>query len=160
MSEMEIDGRDTNGTLKIYPPALAGILLIAGLFLHLFGWHHHRLVHLHQLLGLLLVAGGVGLLSSAAALFASGDTTKNPYGQPTAFVVVMPYTFTRNPMYVGLTTILTGFAAFFGSGVMLLAPIVFVVVIDRMVIPQEEGTMERLFGQQYLDYKSRVRRWL
>jgi len=43
---------------------------------------------------------------------------------------------------------------------MLLAPIVFVIVIHRMVIPQEEGTMERLYGQQYRDYKNRVARWL
>jgi protein-S-isoprenylcysteine O-methyltransferase Ste14 len=49
---------------------------------------------------------------------------------------------------------------FFGSIAMLLAPIAFVVIIDRMVIPLEEQNMERLFGPQYSDYKTRVRRWL
>jgi len=37
---------------------------------------------------------------------------------------------------------------------------VFFVVIDRLVIPGEEASMERMFGQRYLDYKTRVRRWL
>jgi protein-S-isoprenylcysteine O-methyltransferase Ste14 len=63
-------------------------------------------------------------------------------------------------MYFGITTALIGLAIFFGSIVMLLAPIAFFVVIDRMVIPREEETMERLFGQQYIDYKNRVRRWV
>jgi protein-S-isoprenylcysteine O-methyltransferase Ste14 len=43
---------------------------------------------------------------------------------------------------------------------MLIAPLIFYVAIDRMLIPEEEITMERLFGEQYLDYKRRVRRWL
>jgi protein-S-isoprenylcysteine O-methyltransferase Ste14 len=160
MSQSETGTIDTGGTFKIYPPALAGILLLGGLFLHLTSGHHRHLVHLHQLLGLLLVAGGVGLMFYAAALFAARDTTKNPYGEPTAFVLNVPYTFTRNPMYVGLTTVLLGFAVFFASPVMLLAPIVFVLVIDRALIPHEEKTLERSFGQQYLDYKTRVRRWI
>ncbi len=160
MSQGETGTVDTGGTFKIYPPAFAGILLLGGLFLHLIGGHHRHFVHVTQLLGLLLVGGGVGLMFYAAALFAGLDTTKNPYGEPTALVANAPYTFTRNPMYVGLTTVLLGFAVFFGSPVMLLAPIIFVIVIDRALIPHEETTLERLFGQQYLDYKTRVRRWL
>jgi protein-S-isoprenylcysteine O-methyltransferase Ste14 len=63
-------------------------------------------------------------------------------------------------MYLGITIALAGFAVFFGSIVMLIAPVAFFVVIDGKVVPREEQTMERLFGQQYLDYQSRVRRWL
>ena len=147
-------------TLKISPPALAGLLLLGALLLHLAGGpHHHRFIHPHQLLGLLLVAGGVGISSYAAALFGAHATTKNPHGQATVLVGEAPYTFTRNPMYLGLATILLGFAIFFGSPVMLIAPLVFFLMIDRMLIPEEEATLERLFGEQYLDYKRRVRRW-
>ena len=56
-------------------------------------------------------------------------------------------------MYFGLATVLLGLAVFFGSIVMLTAPVAFFVAIDRIVIPREEETMERLFGQQYVDYK-------
>jgi protein-S-isoprenylcysteine O-methyltransferase Ste14 len=147
-------------TIHIHPPLLAAILLMGGLLMHLLAGPHHRVVQFHHLVGLLLVASGVGLSSYAAALFAARDTTKNPYGKPAAFVIVAPYTFTRNPMYLGLTIILLGFALFFASVTMLFAPIAFVVVIDWMVIPQEEHTMEQLFGQLYRDYKNRVWRWL
>jgi len=160
MNETDTSAIDTDGAPRIHPPTLAGAMLLGGLLLHLLGRSRYPLVHPHQLLGLLLVAGGVALMVYAAALFAARDTTKNPYGEPTSFVVMMPYTFTRNPMYVGVTATLLGLAIFFGSIVMLLAPVVFFVVLDRMVIPNEEASMERLFGQRYLDYKARVRRWL
>jgi protein-S-isoprenylcysteine O-methyltransferase Ste14 len=151
---------DSGHGIKIYPPVLAGILLLAGLVLHLLGHHHHRAVHFHGLLGLLLVAAGAGLSAYAAALFTARDTTKDPYGQPVAFVTIAPYTFTRNPMYLGLMTILLGFAIFFFSPVMLMAPLGFFLVIDRMIIPREELALERTFGSAYLDYQRRVRRWL
>jgi protein-S-isoprenylcysteine O-methyltransferase Ste14 len=144
---------------KIHPPILAGALLLITLILH-FMLGEERIVGWHHLIGLILTAAGVGLSSFAAALFQARETTKNPYGEPAAFVVQPPYTWTRNPMYLGLTIALLGLAIFFDSTVMLLAPVLFFVVIDKMLIPREEETMERLFGQQYVDYKNRVRRWL
>ena len=144
---------------KIHPPILAGALLLITLILH-FMLPEERIVGWHHLIGLILTTGGMGLSSFAAALFQARETTRKPYGEPSAFVVQPPYTWTRNPMYLGLTIALLGLAIFFDSTVMLLAPAAFFVVIDKMLIPREEETMERLFGQQYVDYKNRVRRWL
>ncbi len=145
--------------IRIYPPLVALLCLVGALALHMMV-PGVRTVHTHHLIGLIAVAAGVGLCFYAAALFQGRETTKNPYGEPTAFVTTMPYTFTRNPMYLGITIVLLGFAIFFAGPEMLLAPIAFVVIIDRMMIPREEETMERLFGTAYVDYKARVRRWL
>lgn len=162
MSETYVQQAETDGSSRfhIHPPVLAAGLLLIGLLLHLAGGGGGAFFPFHQFLGLLLVAISSALISYAAAMFAAVETTKNPYGEPATLVVAPPYTFTRNPMYVGLTTALFGFATFFGSPTMLLAPIVFAVVIDRMVLPQEERTMERIYGERYRDYKSRVPRWL
>ena len=152
----------TSNTLmntRIHPPILAGALLLITLILH-FMLPEERIVGWHHLIGLILTVAGMGLSSFAAALFQARETTRKPYGEPSAFVVQPPYTWTRNPMYLGLTIALLGLAIFFDSTVMLLAPAAFFVVIDKMVIPREEQTMDRLFGQQYVDYKNRVRRWL
>lgn len=146
-------------TMKIHPPLLAGALVLVTLALH-FMLPEERGVGWEQFIGLLFVAVGAGTSSFAAAIFQARDTTRNPWGEPTAFVVQPPYTGTRNPMYLGLATMLFGLAIFFGSIVMLLAPAVFIAVIDRMVIPREEETMERRFGQDYRDYTYRVRRWI
>jgi protein-S-isoprenylcysteine O-methyltransferase Ste14 len=146
-------------TTRIHPPVLAAALLLGTLALH-FVLPEARAVGWYQVIGLLVVAGGAGLACFAAALFQARNTTKNPYGEPAAFVAQPPYTRTRNPMYLGIATMLLGMAVFFSSIAMLIAPAVFYAVIDRMVIPREEETMERLFGQDYTDYQNRVRRWL
>ena len=160
MNSIEPQARSTVlSTTKIHPPILAGALLLATLALH-FMLPEQRVVGLEQVIGLLFVVFGVGMSCFAAAIFQARETTKNPYGEPTAFVVQSPYTWTRNPMYLGLTTALFGLALFFSSIVMLLGPAVFFAVIDRIGIPREEETMERLFGKDYLDYTNRVRRWL
>ena len=145
-------------TMKIHPPLLAGALLLVTLALH-FMLPEERNVGWEQVIGLIVVAIGVGVSSFAAAIFQGRETTRNPYGEPTAFVAVSPYTWTRNPMYLGLASALFGLAIFFGSITMLLAPAVFFAVIDRIVIPREEETMDRLFGQDYRNYTNRVRRW-
>ena len=146
-------------TTKIYPPLLAGALLLGTLVLH-FILPEERTVGWYQVIGLLVVAAGAGLSCFAAAIFQARGTTRNPYGEPTALVALAPYTWTRNPMYLGLAAALMGLAIFFSSIAMLLAPAVFFAVIDRMVIPREEETLERLFGNDYADYKNRVRRWI
>ncbi|HEV2170549.1 MAG TPA: isoprenylcysteine carboxylmethyltransferase family protein [Candidatus Binatus sp.] len=146
-------------TAKIHPPLLAGALLLVTLILHFLLPEEHA-VEWNEVIGLLLVAMGAGMSSFAAAIFQARDTTRKPWGDPTQFVVMPPFTWTRNPMYLGLTLVLLGFAVFFSSITMLLAPLVFFGVIDRIVIPREEETMERLFGKDYVAYKERVRRWL
>jgi protein-S-isoprenylcysteine O-methyltransferase Ste14 len=146
-------------TMKIHPPLLAGALLLVTLALH-FMLPEERVVGWEQVIGLIVVVIGVGVSSFAAAIFQGRETTRNPYGEPTAFIAQSPYNWTRNPMYLGLASALFGLAIFFGSITMLLAPAVFFAVIDRIVIPREEETMERLFGQDYRNYTNRVRRWI
>jgi protein-S-isoprenylcysteine O-methyltransferase Ste14 len=146
-------------TTKIHPPLLAAALLLITLVLH-FLLPEERTVGWYQVIGLLVVAFGAGLSCFAAAIFQARGTTRKPWGEPTTFVAQAPYTWTRNPMYLGVATALFGLAIFFSSIAMLLAPAVFFAVIDRMVIPREEETLERLFGNDYVDYKNRVRRWI
>jgi protein-S-isoprenylcysteine O-methyltransferase Ste14 len=146
-------------TIKIHPPLLAGVLVLVTLALH-FMLPEDRTVGWEQVIGLLLVAVGAGVSSFAAAIFQVRETTRKPWGEPTKFVELAPFTWTRNPMYLGLATTLLGLAIFFGSIAMLVAPAVFFAVIDRILIPREEETMERIFGQDYVAYKDRIRRWI
>jgi protein-S-isoprenylcysteine O-methyltransferase Ste14 len=71
-----------------------------------------------------------------------------------------PYRFTRNPMYVGMA-LLQGGLALAGNALWPLVALIPVLWIVRtQVIDKEEQYLERRFGQQYRDYKARVRRWL
>ncbi|CAN5738939.1 hypothetical protein BH20ACT12_BH20ACT12_08330 [soil metagenome] len=71
-----------------------------------------------------------------------------------------PFRYTRNPSYLALALIYAGIAVLRNSPwAMLLLPLV-VIVIQREVIEREERYLERAFGEEYLDYKGKVRRWV
>ena len=71
-----------------------------------------------------------------------------------------PFRYSRNPSYLALAMIYAGIAVVRNSlWAILLLPLV-VVVIQREVIGREERYLERTFGEEYLDYKGRVRRWV
>ena len=59
-----------------------------------------------------------------------------------------------------MSVLLLGIAVLVGSLPVLLVPLVFFLTMNAVFIPMEEERLERLFGQEYLAYKHRVRRWL
>jgi protein-S-isoprenylcysteine O-methyltransferase Ste14 len=63
-------------------------------------------------------------------------------------------------MYLGLLILLTGFAIFMGSLTPLMMLPLFVMVMNSQQILHEERVLEEKFGEEYLVYKRRVRRWL
>ena len=95
-------------------------------------------------------------------LFFKSRTTPNPMkpANTNSLVISGLYKFSRNPMYVGLLTVLLGYAIWLGSLTPFLLLPLFVYVITIMQIIPEEAVLEKKFGQEYLDYKSRVKRWL
>ena len=87
--------------------------------------------------------------------------TRVETNKPTTTIVASgPYSFTRNPIYIGMFLGQTGLAVGFDSLWILAALVPFYVVIRYGVIAREEAYLERKFGDDYLDYKCRVRRWL
>jgi len=70
------------------------------------------------------------------------------------------YAYTRNPMYLGLLFMYTGIAIMLGNWwTFLFIPIV-ILVVTYAVIRKEEDYLERAFGQAYVDYRKKVRRWV
>jgi protein-S-isoprenylcysteine O-methyltransferase Ste14 len=109
----------------------------------------------------------IALLGGAVALagdleFKRAGTTINPLkpGNASSLVTSGIYRFTRNPMYLGLTLALLGWAAFLCSAWMLAGPVAFVLYISRFQITPEERILAVKFGAAYSEYTSRVRRWL
>jgi protein-S-isoprenylcysteine O-methyltransferase Ste14 len=70
------------------------------------------------------------------------------------------FRFTRNPIYIGMFLGQTGLGIGFDSLWVLAMLVPFCLVIRYGVVAREEAYLERKFGAVYLDYKSRVRRWL
>ena len=89
-----------------------------------------------------------------------GKGTPAPYDPPKKLVVNGLYEYTRNPMYVGVVSILLGETIFFKSLALLVYASVLLVGFHLRVVYYEEPTLKRLFGDAWEQYENRVPRWI
>jgi protein-S-isoprenylcysteine O-methyltransferase Ste14 len=110
--------------------------------------------------GFVLVAAGAGIVALGFREFRKAGTNVEPDKPTTAIVVTGPFAYSRNPLYVSLSLIYVGIAIAADSAwtLLLLAPML--AVMRYGVIAREERYLERKFGEEYLRYKARVRRWV
>ena len=111
-------------------------------------------------LGWPLLGGGVLLLGWFERAMRQADTPSNPYKPVERIATEGPFRYSRNPGYLAMTMIYAGIASLANAlWAVLLLPVA-LVVIQRGVIEREERYLERKFGEEYLGYKARVRRWI
>jgi protein-S-isoprenylcysteine O-methyltransferase Ste14 len=105
---------------------------------------------------------GVGIGASGAIAIRRAKTTISPLKPETASSLVTNsiYRITRNPMYLGLLVMLMGWAIYLLNVWAMLGPVIFAVFITRFQIKPEERILSSLFGKEYAEYSSKVRRWL
>lgn len=112
------------------------------------------------------VAGmAIGTIGAAVALwcvvtFATiGRGTPAPFDPPRRLVIQGPYRFVRNPMYIGAGFALAGAALFYESLPLLGYTGVFLLTTHLFVVLYEEPTLRRTFGEEYVAYCRKIRRW-
>jgi protein-S-isoprenylcysteine O-methyltransferase Ste14 len=110
--------------------------------------------------GLVPAVLGPCLSGVSARAFGKAGTGIIPFAEATALVTGGFFRYTRNPMYLGMVIFLLGVSMLAGSLSTLLPIPLFIYVIHRNFILGEERFMEAAFGEEYLAYKGRVRRWL
>jgi protein-S-isoprenylcysteine O-methyltransferase Ste14 len=93
-------------------------------------------------------------------MFKRAQTTVKPHETPSTLITSGPYRFSRHPMYAFMTLILLGAAVFLGSLTAFVGPILFLVVVELVFIPKEEEAMAEAFGEEYVKYRRRVRKWI
>jgi len=146
--------------MKIRPPILALLLLLLTYGIDFIFPEIIIVPNPFNLIGIFVLVAGFYIPIISLKLFKSKKTTHNPFGKPDHLVTEGIYKKSRNPMYLGVTLILLGTAIYYGSLAIFIAPIAFFLIINFIYIPREEKILEKLFGNVYLDYKKRVRRWL
>ena len=110
--------------------------------------------------GVIPVLFGIMMAAISAGMFKKADTGIEPFDEATTLVTGGFFRITRNPMYLGMFLILFGVAFLLGSVSTLLPLVIFMLVIRYNFVLGEERFLEDAFGQNYLDYKSEVRRWI
>jgi len=111
-------------------------------------------------IGLLVI--GSAILLAAVLDFLRNKTTVNPLelDQAQKLVVSGLFRFTRNPMYLGMALILFAWALYLANALAIIGPVLFVASITVLQIKPEEEALGKIFGQDYAEYRKRVRRWL
>jgi protein-S-isoprenylcysteine O-methyltransferase Ste14 len=107
---------------------------------------------------------GVLLLASGASNFLRRNTTIHPdrksLSKATTLVTTGIYRYSRNPIYLGMAIMLVAWVIFLQNWLSVLGVIIFVLFIDYYQIRPEEQALEKVFGEEYVRYKRRVRRWV
>ena len=145
---------------RFYPPVLLLMAVVLMVVLHYVLPVARWLAWPWRALGALPIAMALLVGFWGAVQFRRHDTTIIPFEQSTALIAEGPYRYSRNPLYLSMTLILVGLWILLGS----LSPAVvvplFVWWISSRFIANEERHLEAQFGRTYLEYKTKVRRWL
>ncbi len=147
--------------LLIPPPVVA---LLAGFIMWILAGQVGWLVAFsgQLMLACLAVACGVMIDLSALIAFRKARTTINPLSPDKTVTLVSTgvFRFTRNPMYLGLVFILAGWLIWLGQPLNI--PVLFALIayLTQFQIKPEEAVLVEKFGDTYLAYQRRVRRWI
>ena len=109
------------------------------------------------IVGLIIVA--IGELIRTAGVAAAGTGTRRRSRDVQRLVTYGAFAWCRNPLYVGNFLAWIGFTVV--SGVLWFIPVAILIfaIEYTLIVRYEEGVLESIFGQEYLDYKARTPRW-
>jgi protein-S-isoprenylcysteine O-methyltransferase Ste14 len=154
--------QDTSG-IRFPPPFYYLIGLLVGFGIHLLfpvklAKPSHRLIV--DVLGGSWILLGLLLFIWAQIAFRRAGTSPIPHVPTAALTPDGPYSVTRNPMYLSMAMFCVGISLVANMLWPLLSVPVAIFIIDRIVVPKEERYLEAKFGDEYRQYKARVRRWV
>src|ERR687890_766467 len=154
------NGEPDNPGIKVPPPLIYLLPLLLGSILN-------RKAHLPflpsgvvRIVGWPLIGSGVLIAGWWRKTMREADAPVRTDRPVRRLTTAGPFGYSRNPAYLSLAMIYAGIAALRNSLWVILPLPLAVYVIQREVIGREERYLERTFGEEYLAYKARVRRWV
>jgi protein-S-isoprenylcysteine O-methyltransferase Ste14 len=110
--------------------------------------------------GAVVLAAGAALALAGVIEVVRHQTTIVPHHGVSALVTTGAYRVSRNPMCAGLAIAYLGGALLAGSWWPLATFPLALLAVRGLVVGSEERYLAGQFGQTYIDYRARVRRWL
>ena len=111
-------------------------------------------------LGVVLIVISIMLVITAMREFIKAKTNIDVRKPTTSIVSTGPYQFTRNPIYLSMTLLVLGIAVWVNTLWILITLVLVLLVMQFGVIAREEAYLVKKFGGEYLQYKTKVRRWM
>jgi protein-S-isoprenylcysteine O-methyltransferase Ste14 len=149
-----------NPGVRVPPPVLYALAVLGGYWLNR-RWPLPVGGGLYiGVLASMLTLCSLALTVSSVGNFRRSRTSIVPIRPATTLVIAGPYRFTRNPMYVGMAALTVALGLFMKTWwpVLLLVPVL--LIVRLFVIAPEERYLQRRFGDDYVRYMRRVRRWV
>ena len=145
--------------MKFYPPHYLLVLSLCMLLTWYFGGTSPQNLPL-IIFGLGLIGFGFLLAFNSIARFIRAKTGVVPFSESTTLITDGFYKYTRNPMYVGMNSFLLGLLIILNNPINFTFLVIFFFIVRNLFVIKEEVQMEETFGEDYLTYKGKVRRWL
>ena len=146
--------------LKFPPPLLVAVLIGAGYQAH--SWLPLPITQSVdlRLIGLVLVIASLLLALLALSGFLRAKTHVEPWQPTTVILQSGVFAYSRNPIYLAFCVATLGAGLIINSWWVLGVTPVLAYLLQWLVINREESYLEQKFGEGYLAYQQRVRRWL
>ena len=145
---------------KIFPPTHFFTYMLISVLLHFLLPIKQIIYPIANYAGILLMITGIVLNMLSDRIFKKLNTTVKPDQKPAVMIDYGPFGISRNPMYLGMALFLFGTGILLGSVTSFTGALLFIAVMEIYFIPGEEKAMTDAFGEEYLNYKKKVRRWV
>lgn len=146
--------------INIDPPFYLYFSVGIMLLLHFFVPVNHFLHFPLNLVGLLPLILGIIINLLADSSFKRNETTVKPVLESKTLITNGIFRISRNPMYLGFVLILLGIGLLMGSFTPYIVVLTFTIFLYIVFIRYEEKKLEKTFGEDWLDYKKKVKRWI
>jgi protein-S-isoprenylcysteine O-methyltransferase Ste14 len=146
--------------IEYKPPRIAMALLTFATVFHASFPAQSSYFYSSAFLSVALVSAGFAVMMLAWWQFKERKVAICPTADTDYLITDGIYRLTRNPMYLGMVTMLGGVAVFFGTLPFYAVTIVYFILIDRWFCPYEEEKLLATFERDYDAYQSKVRRWV
>lgn len=145
---------------KALPPAYFLLAILLSFGLHFTLPIRKILTYPWQLLGLLPLVGGILIGLWADYGFKKHNTPVNHFAKATVLVSTGAFRISRNPMYLGMTLILSGISFLLGSLSSFIPVLLFPIVLHYLFVVPEEQALSEIYGKTFDEYRDHVRRWI
>jgi protein-S-isoprenylcysteine O-methyltransferase Ste14 len=145
---------------KLYiPPTLIAYCMLIMMALYFFVPQYNYLKFPYNSIGILVAVSGFLLMGKSRDLFKKHQTTLK-IQKSNHMIDEGVFLKSRNPMYMGMTILISGLSLFSTNVIALFLPFIFMVLVRFLFIRKEEQLLFETFGDDYLEYINKVRRWI
>lgn len=146
--------------LKIPPPLFYMISFFIGIGLN-FLWPFTPIPRPWGIIiGAILIITSIPIMPPVLKRYKKAGTPFDVRKPTTKLITDGPYQYSRNPTYLSLTLLYLGLGLIFNNGWILLLVLPLILLMNFRVIKREEIHLQEAFGEEFLQYKSKVRRWI